>query len=157
MSDEKNDDFDRLMELVDAKRRSASEASNYLSLIQPLQVAQQLDDHAKRMAAVQDAHWKTKCPEYEPPSDDDVGSNFINCSITSDKALEQLAGILSDKDVTVPGDGDKPTNGKWWKWLFGTLLGVMLGALIVFLAWNQFGDIGGARYEIIAKPYKPNT
>lgn len=118
--------------------------------------ADELAANARRNGRVMDAYWKAKCPDYKP-EDDVAGNNFVNCSIVSDKAINQLAAFLSQDDCGNPTDPQPlpPPSGtrpKWWRVVLATLVAVVLGALIVFLVARYFLDVGEdpAIYEIIA-------
>lgn len=119
--------------------------------------------NARQNEAAINAYWKSKCGDaYEQPSEDAMGSNFVNCSIVSDKAIEQLATIINDPDMpgtnppTQPPTQPLPPGNKtpWWKIVLTTLLAVLLGAALILLAWRQFGGELG-QYELIAEPFEP--
>ena len=123
------------------------------ALLSNTHTAEAMNRHNRRMSAVQDAFWKSRCPEYEPP-EDDVGSNFVNCSIVSDQAINQLAALVGDCPDNPANPEPKPpptTRPNWWRVVFATLLAVALGALLVFVVAQYFLDVGEApaQYEII--------
>jgi hypothetical protein len=98
---------------------------------------------------------------FTPPSeseDGDVSSSFIGNTIISDKAAAAMLAALDDSGNTTNPDQPPPVNPPagvkppWWKILLGTLLSVLIGSLIVFLAWKAFG--GQPRYELIAEPFE---
>ena len=104
---------------------------------------------------------------YEPPADpaeddeeDGMGGNntFMNNTIISDRAAALLVTALDDSGNTTNPTQPPPVNPPagvkppWWRILLGTLLSVLIGSLIVFLAWKAFG--GQPRYELIAEPFE---
>lgn len=154
MADEQTS-FEKLLELVRQKRASAADSVAYVQALQPMQVQGWMDDHAKRMGKVQDAYWASKCPDYEPPAKDDVNANFINCSITSDQAIRQIAQLVGEDPVTPPVLKPRP----WWRKLLSALLlltAVVLGAILIWLTLQWFGGQPDS-YEIIAEPYQPGN
>lgn len=111
---------------------------------------QSMQDQARRMGAVQDAFWASKCGDKYKPPGDEMGSNFVNCSITSDAAVQQLANLVGGTSPAPPAP--PATKPKWWRVVLATLAAVLLGALVVFAVARYFLEVGGtpAQYEIFA-------
>lgn len=125
--------------------------------------ARSMREHGKRMGAVQDAFWKCRYGEdYEKP-EEEVGDNYVNCSIVSDQAVAALAGLANQG----PGTGgtqpqppaERPRKPWWWNLLKALMLlaGVLLGAWLVWFTLQHFGGETGPQYEIIAVPFDPNS
>ena len=109
---------------------------------------------------------------YNPPDEPGQGegegvdnNSFFNNTIISDKAAEVLMKAIGGDDNSTPTPTDPPVdppiqppppvrpNPAWWKVVLGTLLAVLLGAILVWLSWKAFGQ--QPRYEIIAEPFEP--
>ena len=150
--------YEKLLELMGRKRESSADSLAYIQALQPLSSQAWMNDHAKRMGKVQDAYWASKCPDYEPP-EPDMGVNLVNCSITSDAAVRQLAALIGEEGGTQPTPPPVAAPGKWWKRLLAAMLllsAVILGATLIWLTMEWFGG-GNEAYEIIAEPWKPPT
>ena len=108
---------------------------------------------------------------YNPPDEPGQGegegvdnNSFFNNTIISDKAAEVLMKAIGGDDNSTPTPTDPPVdppiqppppvrpNPAWWKVVLGTLLAVLLGAILVWLSWKAFGQ--QPRYEIIAEPFE---
>lgn len=106
-----------------------------------------------RMDAQVDAEIKKCNPDYkppEPPEDDDVANNFLNGVFIGS---EEMTSILQAE-----GNTAVKTNGRWWK----TLLGVLLGSLLVLLSLLLYRYLippsdSSKAYSIIAVPFEPPT
>lgn len=148
-------DSEKLLELLGIKRQENLDSVNTAQIMLGNQHAYDgLKSQQRINTAAQNAFWRSKCGEaYEAP-EDDVGSNFINCSITSDAAVKQLAALVNDG--TPAPDPPVVRPAPWWRWLFGTILAIGLGALLVWLTLNWFQNPAGDQYEIIAIPFDPN-
>ena len=106
-------------------------------------------------------HEGTFNPPPDPGTTDEMGNNsFINNTIISDRAAQMIAAAIGDENKNpsqpptqppvTPPPANKPA---WWKVVLGTLASVLLGALLIFLAWQAFGK--QPRYELIAEPFEP--
>lgn len=141
-------DVEALKALLGQKQQSNADLINSVNALGGIGTKQRLDEHARRMGAVQDAYWANKCPDYNPPSEDDIGTNYLNCTIQSDAAVKAITGALDDK----------PRKAKpWWRWLLGallTMLAVALGALIVYYTAAYFQQTSD--FDMIALPFDPN-
>jgi len=97
-------------------------------------------------------------PPPEPGVDDEMGNNsFINNTIISDKAAQLIAAAIGDENNTQPTTPTPPITPPqrvpgWWKTVLATLGAVLLGALLILLAWQLFGS--QPRYELIAEPFQ---
>lgn len=149
----RDSNFDKIADLFGLKQKSSADGINSIHALGSLSTREQLDRHAKQNEAVINAYWKSKCGDaYEAP-EEDMGSNFVNCSIVSDAAINQLASIINDGDgPSLPVEPPPSTKPKaWWKVVLATLAAVIIGAAIVFLVAQYFLDAGGgSQYEIIA-------
>jgi len=151
---------DPLTQIIGAKAEAAAQSAQWVSIASQHKLNEEMIHNARRQNAQVDAYLKAKfeaCGQpdaYQPPEPGESEvPTLINCSINGDKAVTNiLKAISEDGDKIEP---DKPTGGnKWLKWLLGTLLAVTLGALLVMISWQLFGD--ASRYEIIAiDPYNP--
>ena len=149
-----NDSVKSLAALMGLDRKTNADAvATAQALLANTNTAESMQAHTRRMGAVQDAFWKAKCPDYEPP-EEEVGSNFVNCSIVSDQAINQLAALVGDGGSTPPPGTLPPpaTKPKWWRIVAATLAAVLIGGLLVFAVAQYFLDAGDqpAIYEIIA-------
>ena len=94
-------------------------------------------------------------PEYPEEGDDEVSGSFFNNTIISDRAASVLADALKgDINVEQPPQPIRQP-APWWRIFLATILSILIGAILVFLAWKMFGD--QPRYEIIAEPFEPPT
>ena len=147
------------------QRDDAAGVASAQALLANQKASESMERQAKINEAVQKAHWAAKCSEFEPP-EDDVSSNFINCSIVSDEAIGAFAQMVGANT----GDANKPEHPHipehphhhpkpWWRWFLRALLllgAVVLGAILIWLTLQWFGG-DDSSYEIIALPYNPGT
>ena len=154
--------IDLLYELIGlTKEKSADGVATAQALLSNVNASEQAAMNARQNQAAINAYWKSQCGDSYTEPEEDMGSNFVNCSIVSDKAISQLAQVIGDggetdpvppptQPPTQPPANDKP---KWWRVVLSTLGAVLLGAILVWLSWKAFGN--PPRYEIIAEPFEP--
>lgn len=97
-----------------------------------------------------------------------VGNTFINTHINGDDALAKFSQMLTAaKEEETPDPQpvepppppivvrpEPPVTPGWLKTLL-TLLAILLGALLMLLAWSLFKGDPPPAYELIAEPYLP--
>lgn len=149
-------DVKELLELIGVKRQSNVDAVNTAQILMGNEQARKsMETQARINAAVQNAFWKSKCGEdYEAP-EEDMGNNFINCSITSEAAVRQLAALVNDGNTPAPPDTPQRQPKPWWRWLVGLLMALILGAVTVWLSLYFFQNPDAVRTELIAIPFNP--